>query len=95
MSLQLSKKVLKFQFNDENTDMSVIQQITVTNYGNASAFFTWQHPSNVFIPSPLSDEVPPGKSKQVQITFNPPGPKVDDEILLLKIKDGATEELRC
>lgn len=47
------------------------------------------------MPSPLSDVVPPGESRRVTVLFNPPGPRVDEETLTLKIEDGADEELRC
>lgn len=67
----------------------------LTNYGNAPAKFTWVHNTSVFVPKPLSDEVPAGSSLKVDIVFNPNGPKVDDDILTLKIQDGETEELKC
>jgi len=89
--------VLHFGFSDESMEMSVTQSLTVTNYGNAPAKFSWHYPSKVFIPYPVTDTVDAGSSKTVQITFNPPGPKCDDELLLLKIQDGDKndEELRC
>jgi hypothetical protein len=86
VSLELSKKVLKFNFNEESMDMSVKQMLQVTNTGNAAARFWWEHPcSNVFIPNPLEDIVPAGGSKQIQIVFNPTGPKNDDEVLTMHV----------
>jgi hypothetical protein len=69
--------------------------LILTNYGNAPAKFTWQSPSQVFVPKPLSDEVPAGSSLKVEILFNPNGTKSDEEILFLKIQDGEHEELKC
>jgi hypothetical protein len=60
----------------------------LTNYGNAPARFTWQHPSQTFIPKPMSDEVPAGSSLKIDVIFNPNGPKSDEEVLFLKIADG-------
>jgi len=76
-------------------DMFVKQTLQVTNYGNAPARFSWNFPSKIYVPSPLEDEVPAGGSREVEILFNPPGPRVDEELLLMKIEDGADEELRC
>ena len=56
---------MKFNFNEESMDMSVKQMLVVTNTGNAAAKFSWEHPSNVFIPNPLEDSVPAGGSKQI------------------------------
>jgi len=47
------------------------------------------------VPEPLSGVVEPGKHFEVKVTFFPPGPKIDEENLVLKIEDGADEELRC
>ena len=47
------------------------------------------------MPFPLSDIVPPGESRKVTVLFNPPGPRVDEETLTMKIEDGAEEDLRC
>ena len=63
VSLELSTKMMKFQFSDDNLDMFVKQTLQVTNYGNATARFSWHHPSKIYVPSPLSDEVPAGGSK--------------------------------
>jgi hypothetical protein len=43
----------------------------------------------------MSDEVPAGSTSKVVITFNPSGPKADEETLFLKITDGHSEELKC
>jgi hypothetical protein len=91
----LSKKLLKFNFNEDSMEMFATQSLILTNYGNAPAKFTWQSPSQVFVPKPLSDEVPAGSSLKVEILFNPNGTKSDEEILFLKIQDGEHEELKC
>lgn len=67
----------------------------LTNYGNAPAKFTWEYLSQIFIPKPISDEVPAGSSLKIDVVFNPNGPKTDDEVLMLKILDGENEELKC
>jgi len=97
VSLELSSKILKFAFSDDShdTEMSVKQTLEVTNQGNAPAKFYWENLSKIYVPSPLSDIVPPGESRRVTVLFNPPGPRVDEETLTLKIEDGADEELRC
>lgn len=95
VSLALSKKTLKFNFNDESMDMSVKMALMVTNEGNAPAEFNWLYSTGVYTPSPLSDIVPAGGTKRVEINFNPAGPKNDDEILIMQVKDGADEEVRC
>jgi hypothetical protein len=95
VSLDLNTKKLQFSFNEESMEMSATKQLTLTNYGNAPAKFTWTHPSSTFIPRPLSDEVPAGSSLKIDVIFNPNGPKVDEEVLKLKIQDGEEEELRC
>jgi hypothetical protein len=53
------------------------------------------HPSSVFIPDPLTWVVPAGQSKKVEIEFNPAGPRNDDETLIMQVKDGADEEVKC
>jgi len=95
VSLELSKKKLQFEFKDESMEMSATQSLMLTNYGNAPAKFTWQYPSQVFIPNPISAEVPAGSSLKVDVVFNPNGPKSDEEVLFLKIQDGESEELKC
>lgn len=45
VSLELSKKKLQFSFNEDSMEMSATQSLMLTNYGNASAKFTWQFPS--------------------------------------------------
>jgi len=85
VSLELSKKKLQFSFNEESMEMSASQSLMLTNYGNAPAKFTWQYPSSVFVPSPISDMVPAGSSLKIDVTFNPNGPKADDEVMFLKI----------
>ena len=47
------------------------------------------------MPSPLSAQVAAAGSLKVDVTLNPNGPKSDDEVLMLKIQDGETEELKC
>jgi len=75
--------------------MSVKKVFEVTNQGNAPARFSWENLSKIYVPFPLSDMVPPGESRKVTVLFNPPGPRVDEEVLIMKIEDGADEELRC
>lgn len=43
----------------------------------------------------MTDEVAAYSTKNVVITFNPSGPKADEETMYLKIQDGETEELKC
>lgn len=77
-------------------DMSISENIVITNTGNATAKFKWNFgTSGVFVPSPVEDEVPPGSSKIAKITFTPPGPKADDEMLTLKIDDGNPIDIKC
>jgi len=75
--------------------MSVKQTFEVMNQGNAPAKFHWENLSKIYVPSPLSDVVPPGESRRVTVKFTPPGARVDEETLTMKIEDGADEELRC
>jgi|TARA_B110000285_G_C15081320_1_gene593656 uncharacterized protein (DUF58 family) len=66
--------VLRFEFSDENMDMSVTEQLVISNHGNASARYRWQiPPSLAFVPEPAFDEVAAGSSKSVQVTFRPTG----------------------
>lgn len=96
VNLDVSKKILKFNFPDDNTDMSIAENIVVTNNGNATAKFTWRYNENGhFIPSPVEDRVEAGSSKIVKVTFTPPGPKPEDEILTMKIEDGNSYDLKC
>jgi hypothetical protein len=39
--LELSKSVMKFNFSEESTDMSVSENLVVTNNGNDKAIFSW------------------------------------------------------
>jgi hypothetical protein len=41
VSLTLSKKVLKFEFADDNMEMSVTEKLVISNHGNATAKFKW------------------------------------------------------
>lgn len=95
VSLELSKKQLRFTFDDDSMEMCARQTLMLTNYGNAPASFTWQVPGTQFQPSPMADVVPAGSTNKVEITFNPSGPKTDEETLFLRIQDGQTQELRC
>jgi hypothetical protein len=88
VTLELSKKVVKFQFNDDSMDMSATQTVLVTNSGNAPARFNWLHPSSVFVPRTLTEVVPPGEHVKVEVVFNPAGPRIDDEILMMQVVDG-------
>lgn len=77
-------------------DMFISEQIVITNTGNATAKFKWvTSGSGVFVPTPAIDEVPPGSSKIAKITFTPPGPKPDDEMLTLRIEDGLPVDIKC
>ena len=78
---------MRFAFSDDNndTEMSVKQTIEVTNQGNAPARFSWENVSKIYVPSPVSDVVPPGESRTVSVLFNPPGPRVEEEMLTMKI----------
>lgn len=77
-------------------DMSISENIIITNTGNATAKYKWNYGSSgVFVPSPIEDEVPAGSSKTVKITFTPPGPKPDDELITLKIDDGLPVDVKC
>jgi hypothetical protein len=42
VELHVSKKVLRFEFSDENMDMSVTEQLVISNHGNASAKYKWK-----------------------------------------------------
>lgn len=76
--------------------MSVSEELIITNNGNATAYYKWSHnPSKVFVPYPIEDEVAAGSTKKVKVTFNPPGPKCDDEDIILKIEDGTQLGIRC
>ena len=39
--LEVATKVLRFEFSDDNMDMSVTQQLRISNHGNASARYQW------------------------------------------------------
>jgi len=94
--LDVSKKVLRFEFSDENMDMSVTEQLVISNHGNASAKYTWHvPPSRAFIPEPGVDEVAAGSSKTVAVTFRPTGQKSEEEVLGLQIVDGTGVEIKC
>lgn len=94
--LDVSKYNLKFLFPEDNMDMSISENVIITNNGNATAKYRWSYSSSgVFVPFPVEDEVPAGSSKTARITFTPPGPKPDDEMLTLKIDDGAAIDIKC
>ena len=84
MVLDVSKKVLRFEFSDDNMDMSVTEQLVISNHGNAKARYRWQVPSSMaFVPEPASDEVAAGSSRNVQVTFRPTSTKSEEELLVL------------
>ena len=61
MVLDVSKKQLKFEFDDDNMDMSVTETLTISNMGNANAYFQWVVPqTGIFVPDPIRDEVAAG-----------------------------------
>jgi hypothetical protein len=94
--LDVSKKVLRFEFSDENMDMSVTEQLVISNFGNASAKYRWQVPAGrAFVPEPLVDEVAAGASKTVAVTFRPTGQRSEEEVLVLQIEDGHSVEVKC
>jgi len=70
-------------------DMTVTEQLVISNHGNASASYKWQVPPGMaFVPEPLEDEVAAGSSKSVQVTFRPTGQKegksyIEEELLVL------------
>lgn len=77
-------------------DMNISENIVITNTGNATAKFRWvTSGSGVFVPTPAIDEVPPGSSKIAKVTFTPPGPKSDDEMITLRIDDGHPVDIKC
>jgi len=75
--------------------MFAVQSFFLTNNGNATAKFKWTNTSKIFIPNPVEGSVVPGGNAKIDVSFFPPGPKIDEDILTLKIEDGADEELRC
>jgi hypothetical protein len=94
--LDVSKKVLSFQFSDDNMDMSVTEQLRISNHGNATARYHWQVPaSGAFVPEPLEDLVAAGSSRSVKVTFKPTGQRTEEEHLTLVIEDGNTIEVKC
>lgn len=94
--LDVSKKVLRFEFSDENMDMSVTEQLVISNHGNAAARYRWQVPQSMaFVPDPAIDEVAAGSSKSVQVTFRPTGQRSEEELLILQIEDGNSVDVRC
>jgi len=94
--LDVSQKVLRFAFSDENMDMSVTEQLVISNHGNASASYRWQVPaSRAFVPEPAEDVVAAGSSKSVQVTFHPTGQKSEEERLVLSIDDGNSIDVTC
>ena len=77
-------------------DMSISENIVITNTGNATAKFKWiTSGSGVFVPTPAFDEVPAGSSRTAKITFTPPGSKTEEEIITLKIEDGLPVDIKC
>lgn len=94
--LELDKNLVKFFFREESTDMSVTESLMVTNNGNAKATYHWQtSASGIYVPSPMSDTIAPGKTAKVNITFTPPGPRPEEEFLTMKIEDGVTLNVKC
>ncbi len=56
--MDVSKKSLKFYFPDDCMDMSISENIVVTNTGNSVAKFKWIFgASGIFVPFPPEDEV--------------------------------------
>ena len=78
-------------------DMSISEQITITNNGNATAKYRWAYNTSggLFVPSPIDDEIPARSSKTSRVTFTPNGPKPDEEQIILKIEDGNDIVVRC
>ena len=94
--LEIQKKVLRFEFSDDTTDMSVTETFIITNNGNANAKYKWVVPQNrAFVPEPLNDFVPAGGFKKVVVTFRPTGQKSEMDTLLLSIEDGHPVEVKC
>jgi hypothetical protein len=94
--LDVSKKLMRFEFSDSNLDMKVTEQLVISNHGNASAKYKWLVPaSKAFVPVPAVDEVAAGSSKTVAITFKPSGQRSEEESLILQIEDGNGVEVRC
>lgn len=94
--LEVSKKVLKFEFSDENMDMSVTEQLVISNHGNAAARYRWQiPPSMAFVPTPAVDEVAAGSHKTVQVKFRPTGQRSEEELLILQIEYGNSVDVKC
>jgi hypothetical protein len=94
--LEVSKKVLRFEFSDDNMDMSVTEQLVISNNGNAKARYRWQIPTSMaFVPQPAVDEVAAGSSKSVSVTFRPTGQRSEEELLVLQIEDGNSVDVKC
>ena len=98
VSLELSTKVLTFEFSEDtnDTEMPVKKVLEVTNHGNAPARFSWEN-SKIYMPFPLSDIVPPGESRQVTVDFigkrfNKSGHLNDEEVYIEKIEDRNDED---
>lgn len=90
VSLELNKKKLTFVFPDDSIEMQHTEKVKLTNFGNADAKFKWTNASHIFEPKPMEGIVKSGANIDVEVTFRPPGStKIDDELLILKIEDGA------
>lgn len=61
VAVDVSKKLIKFSFNDDNPDMFLQESINITNHGNAPAKIKWAYNTNggLFVPSPLEDVIKP------------------------------------
>ena len=98
--LNISTEELTYRFEDGNLEPSVTKTITLTNPGTFPAQFTWEHPQGLkgrpaFLPHPMSGEVPPRKSLQVQVTFTPYLGAQSEHALTLQIRGGTSRTLVC
>ena len=98
--LNISTEELTYRFEDGNLEPSVTKTITLTNPGTFPAQFTWEHPQGLkgrpaFLPHPMSGEVAPRKSLQVQVTFTPYLGAQSEHALTLQIRGGTSRTLVC
>lgn len=76
VALDLSRKAIKFQFSDDNTNMYLTEEVILSNYGNADAEFKWNYrEAGLFRPEPSEGVVKKGSSMPVHVVFTPNGPK--------------------
>lgn len=95
ITVNLSRSLVNFSFDESNLDFTAPEQLTLTNPGNAVANYKWAVRGGPFGVVPESGSLEPGESAEVTVTYTPGFGAKSEEKLMMSVDCGRDNELHC